>query len=318
MAFTKATRKKCKLKIALTGPTGSGKTKGALLIAQGLGGRIALLDSENDSASLYADQFDFDSDLIQAPYSPEAYIKKIEEAEAHGYDTLIIDSITPEWSGKGGALDLVDIYAKAKFQGNSWAAWNIVTPMHKAFIEKILQSRMNIICTMRSKMETAQVEGDNKKKKVVKLGLKAEQRDDIEYEFTVVLDIIHGENIATPSKDRTSIFMDSQPEKITVETGKRLKEWLDKGEDETPQTIKAHIKTLGDVVSFLSYFNGELPKKSLLQSEKIEIFAECMAHADTLGLVYIKELKGFVKKESPLNAIQTPTDGEASNAVQPE
>lgn len=238
MAFTKAVRKKSKLRLAITGPSGSGKTIGALLIAKGLGGKIALIDTEKGSAQLYADDprfsFDFDADDLNPPYTPEAFVKKMEEAEQAGYDVLIVDSITHEWSGVGGCLELVDEIARARYRGNSWSAWNDVTPRHRAFIDAILRSPMHIIITMRSKTETAQVE-ENGRKKVVKLGMKAEQRDGFEYEMTVVLDVQHDSNYALPSKDRTGLFAGRDPFKISEDTGVMLRKWLESGADAAPE-----------------------------------------------------------------------------------
>lgn len=234
--FKKAERKQSKLRLAISGPSGSGKTWSALLIATGLGGRIAVLDSERDSAALYANDFDFDVANIAPPYTPERYIKAIKEAEAAGFGTLIIDTSTHEWSGIGGCLQMVDELAKSKFRGNSWSAWSEVTPRHQAFIDAMLQSKMHIIVTMRSKTETAQQE-INGKKTITKLGMKAEQRDGIEYEFTVVFDLSHDGHYANVGKDRTKLFA-GDPQPITEETGKLLLEWLNSGkvEDQQPKT----------------------------------------------------------------------------------
>lgn len=230
MAFIKATRKKAKLRLALTGPSGSGKTWGALQIAKGLGGRIACIDTEKGSASLYEHIVNFDVLELSPPYSPESYIAAIQDAEKDGYDVLIVDSTTHEWSGAGGILELLEDVAKAKYRGNTWSAWNELTPRHRAFIDAMLQSNMHIIATGRSKTETAQQDGGNGKKSVVKLGMKTEQRDGFEYEFTVVLDIIHNGHYAVASKDRTGLFAgDAKP--ITEDTGKTLLAWLEMGVD---------------------------------------------------------------------------------------
>lgn len=227
MGFTKAVRNKAKLRLAITGPSGSGKTYGALTIAKSLGGKIACIDTENGSASLYANMADFDVMTLTAPYSPERYIDAIKTAEAAGYDVLIIDSTTHEWSGVGGCLELNEKTAQAKFRGNTWSAWNETTPRHRKFIDAMLQSNMHIIATGRSKTETAQTE-EGGRKKVVKLGMKTEQRDGFEYEFTVVLDLTHDGHYALPSKDRTGLF-GGDPSPITADTGKRLLSWLESG-----------------------------------------------------------------------------------------
>lgn len=220
--FKRAERKNAKLRLALSGPTGSGKTESALMLATGIGGRIAVADTENDSASLYADRYSFDSANLTAPFTPEKFINAIKNAEKAGYDTLIIDSITHEWSGVGGCLEMVDKTAP-RFKGNTWAAWSEVTPKHRKFIDAMLQSSINIIVTMRSKMDSVQVDIGNGKKKVEKVGMKSEQRDGIEYEFTTVLDLTC-DHIALATKDRTGLFSD--PMVIEISTGTRLNEWL--------------------------------------------------------------------------------------------
>ena len=221
--FKKAERKNAKLRLALAGPTGSGKTFGALLLAKGIGGRIAVADTENSSAELYDDLVEFEHANLQPPYTPEKFISAIKAAEQAGFDTLIIDSITHEWSGVGGCLELVDKIAKTSFNNNSWGAWSEVTPRHRKFIDAMLQSSINIIVTLRSKMETVQVNAGNNKKKVEKVGMKVEQRDGIEYEFTTVLDLTH-DNYAVSTKDRTRLFAEARP--LCENDGVLLKQWL--------------------------------------------------------------------------------------------
>lgn len=244
--FQKAMRKTAKLRLGITGPSGSGKTYGALTIAKELGSRIACIDTEHGSASLYSDLADFDVLEMSAKdgYAPERYIAAIKDAEKAGYEVLIIDSATHEWSGAGGVLELLDEIAKAKFRGNTWSAWNEMTPRHRKFIDAMLQSPMHIICTGRSKTETAQVE-ENGKKKVTKLGMKVEQRDGFEYEFTVVLDLTHDGHYATASKDRTRLFA-GDPKPITAETGRRLLEWLNSGAkvEVDPHEVATHVDAI--------------------------------------------------------------------------
>lgn len=227
--FKKAERKKAKLRLAITGPSGSGKTWGALEIAKGLGGRIAVIDTERGSASLYSHRADFDTLELDAPFVPEKFTNAIKAAEDAGYDVIIIDSTTHEWNGTGGCLELVDELARSKFKGNTWSAWSVVTPRHRAFVDAILHSKAHIISTMRSKTETAQTEKDGRKQ-VVKLGMKSEQRDGTEYEYTVVLDLSHDGHYAVASKDRTGLFS-GDPKPLTVETGEALKGWLESGSD---------------------------------------------------------------------------------------
>ena len=104
--FRKAERRKAKLRLAITGPAGSGKTYGALLVAKGLGGKTVLIDTENGSGDLYATEFEYDVGAITAPYSPQKYLEAIHSAEQAGYDIIIIDSLSHAWAGEGGLLEM--------------------------------------------------------------------------------------------------------------------------------------------------------------------------------------------------------------------
>ncbi|WP_368562625.1 AAA family ATPase [Acinetobacter baumannii] len=222
-SFTKAERKKAKLKLNLNGASGSGKTYSALVLASSLGKKIAVIDTENESASLYANEFNFDTLPLKPPYSPERFAGAIHAAHNMGYEVLIIDSASHEWIGTGGCLEINDEAAK-RFKGNTWSAWSETTPRHRKFIDAILQTDMHIITTTRAKTETVQGE----KGKVIKLGMKAEQREGYEYELTVSLDMLHENKFAIPTKDRTELF-NPAGEVITKETGEKLIAWLNDG-----------------------------------------------------------------------------------------
>ena len=224
--YRKAERRKAKLRLAITGPAGSGKTYSALLIAFGIGGKTALLDTENGSGDLYSALGDYDICSISAPFTVQKYIDAIKSAEQASYDILILDSISAEWAGSGGLLNL-HTQLTSSSKANSFAAWGQVTPKHNAFIDAIINSRLHIICTIRSKTEYAQIQNERGKTEIRKMGLGLVQREGIDYEFTTVFDLNFNHEV-TVSKDRTSIF-DGQVFTITQDTGKLLKEWLDSG-----------------------------------------------------------------------------------------
>lgn len=187
MQFVKATKEKSKARIALIGPSGSGKTWTALTLAPLLGDRIALIDTENGSASKYAADFDF-STLSLAEHSPQNYVQAIQAAERAGFDVLIIDSLSHAWTGRGGALEQVDRAAK-KYQGNSFAAWRDVTPHHNALVDALVQCSCHLIVTMRAKTEYVLQENSKGKLEPRKVGLAPVQRDGLEYEFDIVADM---------------------------------------------------------------------------------------------------------------------------------
>ena len=226
MQFKKAQRRLSKLRLAIQGPSGSGKTYGALLLAKGLGGSIAVIDTEHGSASLYADiegMPEFDVLDLEAPYTPERYIEAITAAEKAGYDTLIIDSMSHEWNGQGGCCELNEALASSKYRGNTWSAWSETTPRHRKFVDKMLASKCHIIATLRSKSDYL-VSDENGRKKIQKIGLKAEQRDGMDYEFTIVFDVAVDTHNCTTSKDRTSLFAD--PFRMSEMTGQKIRKWL--------------------------------------------------------------------------------------------
>lgn len=271
MTFQRAERKKSKLRLALTGPRGSGKTYGALLVAKGLDAKVAVIDTEKGSAALYSHLVDFDVLDLDPPYTPERYRQAVKLAVDNGYGVVIIDSITHEWSGSGGCLELNDEIAKAKFKGNTWSAWSETKARHRAFIDDLLACPAHVIVTMRSKTETTQVEV-NGRKQVQKLGMKPEQNDGIEYEFTTVLDLVHDGNFAVPSKDRTGLFPPNcDPFRLSEKVGSNLLQWLDSGTE-----ISEHQGANNAKADALAQKMAE--KMSVAESR--EKLAEMMAYAE--------------------------------------
>ena len=194
-----------------------------MLLAKGLGNKIAVIDTENSSASLYADVVEFDTCVINAPYEVSKYTTAIAEAEKAGYDVIIIDSLSHAWAGEGGLLDKQGKIADSG-KGNSYTAWRTITPEHNRLVEKILSCKTHVIATMRSKMEYSQEKDDKGRSVIKKIGLAPIQREGMDYEFTLVFDV-DCNHISTASKDRTGIF-DGKFEKIAPETADKIKAWL--------------------------------------------------------------------------------------------
>ena len=227
----KAERIKRKARVGLLGPTGSGKTMAALLIAKGIGGSTCLIDTENHSGDLYAGHpllgdWSYDVLTLEKPFSVERYMGAITAAEEAHYANIIIDSASHAWAGPGGILEFVD---KKTEQQNKFVGWRDATPKHNEFVQRLTSSPANIIVTMRVKMDYVLEENDKGKKVPKKVGLQPIQRDGLEYEFDVVFDITQA-HLASSTKDRTSLF-DGEMEKITSQTGERLRAWLETGID---------------------------------------------------------------------------------------
>ena len=243
MFIEDAERKKVKLKVGLSGASGFGKTISSLLMAYGVTGdwsKIGVIDTENKSASLYSNHVlpngqaigKFKVINLDPPYSPERYVQAIDLFEKSDVEVCIIDSITHEWDGEGGCMSILDELTKSSRSKNSYTQWATLTPRHNAFINKILHSDMHIFTTVRRKQDYEMTKNDSGKMEVVKVGTKEITREGFEYELSVNFEFLNDSHFVKASKDRTSLFSESTPIIISVETGKQLLEWANSGVNE--------------------------------------------------------------------------------------
>ena len=243
--------------MALQGSAGSGKTYSSLLLAKGLTNdnlsKVAIIDTENGSADLYAHLGNYNVLGLKPPYTPEKYIQAIEVCERAEMEVIIIDSISQCWD------ELLDFHSK--LAGNSFANWAKITPRQKAFVDKILQADAHLIATMRTKQDYVlnQIDGKYIPEKV---GLKAIQRDGVDYEFTLVFDI-DIKHFATSSKDRTNLFSGKPEFKINQATGKKILEWCNSGTN--LQEARSAIKVCKDMESLKGLYNQYSQWRELLE-----------------------------------------------------
>ena len=222
LTFAKATKEQAKLRLALFGPSGAGKTYTALSIASGLGGRVAVIDTERGSASKYADKFEFD--VLELPKNDIAtYIEGIKAAA--GYGVLIIDSLSHAWRE---LLEAMDQLARTKYGGNKWSAWSEGTPQQNHLVDALLGFDGHVIATMRSKTEWVIQQDERGKNAPRRIGTSPEQGKGIEYEFDVLMEI-DPEHTGTVTKDRTGKFQDAVMECPGADFGKQLAAWLSTG-----------------------------------------------------------------------------------------
>jgi hypothetical protein len=226
MEIRKAQRKKAKLRLGIAAPSGAGKTYSALLLAFGIGGKVGVIDTEHGSADLYEDLGDYDIINIEAPYTVQKYRDALTSFEKSGYNVVIMDSLSHAWAGDGGLLDKQGKLADRP-GANGYAAWRTITPEHNGLVESILTSPCHIIATMRSKQEYVLEVNDKGKQTPRKVGMAPVQREGMEYEFTVMLDIDMS-HVSSSSKDRTRLF-DGQLFKIERKHGELLRQWLETG-----------------------------------------------------------------------------------------
>lgn len=247
--FVKASKHQLKARVAFAGPTGSGKTYSALEWATILaeGGTIAVVDTEHGSASLYADQFDFDVLTWAPPYDPGKLAETIVTAEKAGYAVLVLDSMSHFWEGEGGTIDIADA-AGQRSGGNSFAGWKVATPALRHLIDTMLGCDMHVIGTMRSKMEYVLEQNERGRNVPKKVGMAPVMRQGVEYEFTMVGDI-DLEHRITFTKSRCSALADVmvQPGRAK-DSAETFLAWLQSGEPDpvhdARERLTADLKAL--------------------------------------------------------------------------
>ena len=239
----KAEKKRVKLKMAVQGPSGSGKTWGALALAKNLwpDAKVCVVDTENESASLYADHFAFDTVPLGPPFTTARYILCIDAVAKAGYDVIILDSITPQWDGEGGILRRKEEMDRRP-GSNGYANWATFTPEHEAFKQVMMQTHMHVIATMRSKQDYILVANDKGKQQPKKVGMAPIQRDQMDYEFTLVFDV-GMDHRGEASKDRTGLFNEKIIDLADPKTAEAIRGWLDNGSE--PVTVQESHEPAG-------------------------------------------------------------------------
>ncbi|HLF52573.1 ATP-binding protein [Flavobacterium sp.] len=259
MELRKSERSKAKIKMALQGPSGSGKTMSALLLAHGLTNgdlsKVAIIDTEAGSSNLYAHLGGYKVLSLETPHSPSRYIEAIDVCINAGISTIIIDSLSHSWEY------LLDFHSN--LPGNSFTNWAKIKPLEKALMDKILNSDIHIIATMRVKQDYVLNER-NGKMVPEKVGLKAIQRDEISYEFTIVFDIDY-KHFATASKDRTNLYEGKSQFIINSNTGKRILEWC--SSTITKAELQAKVSECNNTKELTDLFNNNLELAKTIEQD---------------------------------------------------
>lgn len=254
MKLEKATRKRVKLRMSIASPTGFGKTHSALLIAFGITNawnKIAVIDTENDSASLYSDMGDFNKISLAPPFTPEKYTEAINLCENSGIEVIIIDSVTHVWSGQGGLLEYNNSL------GGRYQDWAKTTPRYQKWLDSILQSKCHVITTIRKKQAYEMVK-ENNKTTVEKKGMEDQVRDNYDYEMTIAFEIINEKHLAKAAKDRTRLFSDCHEFIITSKTGEDILKWCNDGTKQLPEIFKTLEEKIKDAEKILESSTSEV------------------------------------------------------------
>jgi hypothetical protein len=307
--FQQAVKEQLRARVAFAGPTGSGKTWTALGWATVLKGdrRVAFIDTERDSAKLYANYFDFDVLRFDPPYEVERLIANLKLAEELGYGVVVVDSLSHFWEGEGGVLDEVDA-AGRRSGGNSFAGWKHGTPLQRHMVDTFLALDLHVIVCMRSKMEyvlTDYVDGKGQKKtRPEKVGMAPVQRAGLEYEFTVVgeLDLEHR---ITFTKSRCDLLADKvvQPDR-QIEAAETFRDWLGDGEVVVPGASKEALDEFTALVD-------------CLEPEQRTALAEWKAEQGFPWPWNIEQLAAMHAKYAEIVGAEVPPEPEGSGTTSP-
>jgi hypothetical protein len=299
MILQTAERKRAKLRLNIASPSGFGKTYSALLIAFGITEdwqKIAVIDTENDSASLYAHLGNFKTLKLEPPYSPDRYIQAISICEQAGIEAIIIDSITHVWKGQGGLLEYQNSL------GGRYQDWAKATPLYQKWLNAILLSKCHVITTNRKKQGYNMITEGNRTK-VEKAGLDDEIREGYQYEMSLAFEIVNDKHMAKASKDRTQLFVDKPEFVITVETGRAIKNWCELGTSvaepsrkesiqERPQTIQDKISSCKTVEDLLALYKVQTPQ---VQQQYSVLFTKKRSELTVVATNETKHISHYLK-----------------------
>lgn len=262
--FQPATRAATKARIALSGPSGAGKTYTALALAHGLGKRIAVIDTERGSASKYVGEHGWQFDTV-APgsFSPDSLAQLLAAAAGEGYEVVVIDSLSHYWMGVDGMLEQAD---KLKHGSNSFSGWKEARPAERRMIDGLIAYPGHVIVTMRTKTEYV-IEEDQRGKKVPrKVGLKPEQREGIEYEFDLVGDM-DLDNTMSVSKSRITALTRAVIPNPGPDLAQQIADWLSQGvEIEDANAVRDEVLSDGVTVDRLAELGGRVNHIGIAQA----------------------------------------------------
>lgn len=223
--------------ISIAGPTGSGKTESAMRLARGYvgkAGKFLVIDTEEKRA-LYKraryqpwDWLDF-----QPPFSPEAYIKALDAAK--GYDAVVLDSGSHEYTGPGGMQDmqLEDLERMSKgdtgkMERLTAPAWKRAKLEHKKLMSHIIRYPKLLIVCLRAEPKIKFMKDAQGKTQIVDAGYQPICEKMFGYEM-LAFAMVHADNPGVPNHikklepDLEPVFVSGQ--QIDESTGERLATW---------------------------------------------------------------------------------------------
>lgn len=315
--FAEAAPEAVKARIALTGPAGAGKTYTALMLATNLADKVAVIDTEHGRAREHLRRFKF-RHFAPSKFDPRELTRLLAIAGANGYGAVVIDSLSHYWMGTGGALEFVDAHETAK-GGKFSAGWKEFRPIEARMLDAILAYPGHVICTMRVKTAYVVEQEGGGKAKPRKVGLKPEQREGIEYEFSIVGELDR-DHVMTVTKSTCEDLVDAVIAKPGPETAAVIGEWCSDGTP-TPDALEYRDRALNPEASrdVLLELHAEVRSRRMLGAAVID------EHGDdtTLGELIVR--LGTERRRQPQPAgdrtaepaEQQPMDGDWPEPAKP-
>ena len=296
--FTPAVRSAEKARIALAGPAGSGKTYTALALATFLAaptGVVGVIDTERGSASKYEGVNGWQFHTYRPPtFSPQSLIEALATAAGYGFTTLVVDSLSHYWMGSEGMLEQVD--RRTPSGGSSFSTgWKDMRPVERRMIDALVSYPAHIIVTLRTKSEWV-IETDRGKSKPVRVGLKPEQRDGLEYEFDVVGEL-NLESTLTISKTRIPALHGAVIEKPGAALAETIRDWLADGADRPgPLEYRALVLDATSLAE-LRQLHADVSRVGLLNAPVVS--------ADDLPMLLGELIEARMAEPQPADAART-------------
>jgi len=289
-----ARRTRTPLIIGIVGPSSSGKTKSALRLADGFSrvqpGDIAVIDTEAGRASQHADAHKFLHLPFGEPFGPDDYIGAFETCIRAGVKTIVVDSMSHQWEGSGGVLDMHEA-ALDKMAGDDWkkrerctmAAWIKPKAAHNRMKQFVLQQQVNWILCFRAKEKIKPVKGDEP----LNLGWQPLGAPDLIYEMLVKILLLPGvDGVPTWTSDKIGEralmklpgwFRDlfAKPRQLDEDIGEQLARWATGGDDGAPTSAATSRRTTSEAAPHLVLIEllDACDTSELLESTKVEMKA---------------------------------------------
>ncbi|MET8006196.1 AAA family ATPase [Nonomuraea glycinis] len=243
LVFGPPVRAARKARVVVDGPGGSGRTTTALRLARGFGGSVGVIDTDRSAAALYAPHFDF-LHLPMTSYAPHQLVEALAVAAEQRIGTVVVDTASPFWSGKGGVISQVDHLTKHTYKGDNNRAWGDVRQAEHDLMDTLLSYPGHVIVTLRV-VTDYQVRDGEGRPVTVKYGLKPDQRANFDADFLVSLslDMTH---TATVTKSRVlDVPVGAMYEEPGEELGETIASWLADGV-EVPDALAFRDRALDE------------------------------------------------------------------------